>query len=72
MNSSYSFKGTRDLPLPRWPPSSAGMNSKGEPNRTLVNRTLSSLMADKLVKRDRGRIVLTKEGQKASKDADLM
>lgn len=46
--------------------------SKGEPNRTLVNRTLANLIKDKLIDRKRGRIVLTKDGEKAVKDADLM
>ena len=46
--------------------------SKGEPNRTLVNRTLANLIKDKLVERKRDRIVLTKTGEGAVKDADVM
>jgi AAA domain/RepB DNA-primase N-terminal domain/Primase C terminal 2 (PriCT-2) len=48
------------------------MNSKGEPNRTLVNRTLANLIKDKLIERKRDRIVLTKDGEKVVKDSDIM
>ena len=44
-------------------------DSKGQPNKTLANRMLGDLIRDRLVARKRGRIELTKAGEKAAKEA---
>jgi hypothetical protein len=42
----------------------------GRPNRSLVNRTLDSLIREKLVVRDRGKIKLTSKGKKAAEELE--
>jgi hypothetical protein len=43
---------------------------KGEPNKTLVNRTLHSLIKDKLVERKRGKLAFTPAGERAAEEAE--
>ena len=41
----------------------------GQPNKSMVNRVLTALISERLVVRRRGKILLTKAGEKAAKEA---